>query len=606
MLFTSIGVGAAEDAAKPEPDSSLALKAEILGALGVAKISAGSLLEDSTVTRETFSEGIASMMLDDLAGVGLSPVGDLSEEDIGMLYLRSIGILNGTGENVFEPNSPVTLEQAAKIAVSALGFGEISEYKGGYFIGYVNEARRLGLLDGIGASASEELNTADYVNLMYNLLDVDILERKTFGSSDTYYRTDGNTLISVYRNIRKGEGVVTANKYSGLYSENSGTSADKVTIGSEDYAIGETNAGNSLGLYAEFYYYDNPRKNEDKKLLYITTEKDNDRLLITEDKISGYSGGTYTYEDENGRNRSVKIPSDAVILYNGVFKASLEAEKFIPAYGSVEFISNDGDAAYEVVKIENITVTSVLSVSSDGLAVYDKYEPEYNLNLEDKDYTVTLDNGKDGTVLSILKDSIAETLIADGGDRQYYDIRVVTNSVSGAVEKIQSVNITKLDETTSEEKLVSVPDKIFADGKEYKTSVRFKNLAADGKLTAPEAGKAYVFLLNGRGEIADIGENPEKPYRIGYVKRFATDDAVFNPKYKVRLFDESGAWETYDLADKVRFNGSSMRAEDLKGLDSLVGKVCKYELNVAGDVTSLCFPSETDDSFRTVYTMKEP
>ena len=317
---------------------------DILNALNITKISEKGFSATDKVSRETFALSVAQMMSDDPQSLAAEPTGDLTAKDAGMLYLRSVGLIDGTDENVYEPKRNITLEQAIKISVSALGYGDISYYKGGYSSGFIGEAKRAGLLDGVNAPSASDLELGDCVKLLYNLLRTDVLEQKTFGSSNTYYRVDGNTLVSVYRNIRRGEG--------------------------------------------------------------------------------------------------------------------------------------------------------------------------------------------------------------------------------------------------------------------YTVSERLKALFADGSIIKPSINTAYVFSFNSLGELVYMDEVSEKGYRVAYFKRFALGDGSIDPERKVRVFDQSGNWETYTLAKNIKLNGNRIKSNTLKNMDLYIGKVCKYELNIAGEVTSLYFPSEDDENFRTVYSIK--
>ena len=613
ILFTAVQISYAEEesaanaANATNEDRSYkeeyGYKIEVLNALGITDIQVSGFTPAEPLTREMFSEGIAAMMVEDASAMGIEPTGDLEAEDTGMLFLKSVGLINGMEENVFEPDSNITLEQAVKIAVSALGFDEISDYKGGYSSGYMTEAKRIGLLDGINASMSAELCMGDYVNMLYNLLDIDVLEPKSFGGANAYYRADGNTLISVYRKIRKGEGIVNANKYSGLYSEGAATHDETVVISGKYYRTGETKAEDYIGLHTEFYYYD--LKNDiDKTLLYIAPTRVNRSLLINSGDLS-YDGGVYTYADDSGERKKIKIPVSAVIMYNDVFQSTPDKAKLVPQYGSVEFISNNGDSSYEVIKIRDITVTVVLSVSSDGTAVYDKYNSDCNIDLEGKDCSVTMANGKAGTGLNISKDDVVETVKTECDGQSYYRLKIVTDSVTDTIRRIEPESITRTDAAGSVS-TVSVAKELYLSDKKYTISSRLKELILSGKIAAPTAGKAYTFRLNSLGEITDISDKPERAFRIGYFKRVAKKSEAFDTKYVIRLLDESGAWETYELAQRIKLNGVPVKTEDISGLDVYIGKVCKYELNVAGEVTSLYFPSETDENFRTVYSMKDP
>lgn len=576
---------------------------EILNALGITDISEKGFSEQDKVSRELFAEGVASMMTENLSDFELAPYGDLSAGDKGLMYLHSVGLVDGTGRNVFEPNSSITLEQAAKIAVSALGFGELSYYKGGYSTGFLTEAKKAGLLDGVNAAATDTLNMGNYIKLLYNLLQTDILEQKTFGSSNTYYRIDGNTLVSVYRNIRRGEGIVTENRFSGLYSAADSTAEGRVMIDKEFYAVGDTDAEQLLGYSTEFYYRD-LRGSDERDLLYITAKQSNRTVKIKAADITSFNSGTYSYEKENGKTADIKIAADTAVFYNGVFQSTLAAEKYIPSYGSVEFISNDGDGAYELVKIEDISLTVVSTVSADGLSVYDKYDREYNIDLSDAEYSLYNSKGKAADITALADGNTVEAVRTESAGGVYYRLTLVTDTVSGSIDRFKSREVKVTNPVTSKEDTAAEYTEIYIDGEKYDVSYRLAELILKKSVNEPSIGSTYVFSLNTEGELVCFDTVDERGFRLGYLKRFANDGNDISPEPKVRIFDQSASWETYSLAKTVKINGKAVRSDTIKNMVAYIGRICKYELSISGEVKSMYFPSENDESFKTVYSTK--
>ncbi len=561
-------------------------KIGVLNALGITEIKEKGFSAEISVSREEFAKGVASMMTDDISAAGLEATGDLSESDAGMLYLNSLGIINGMGNGVFEPSGDVTVEQAAKIALSALGFEDLSYYKGGYSTGFMAEAARIGLLDGIKKSAGEKLTNGDRIKLLYNLLDIDMLVQKSFGSSNTYERAENSTLLAAYRDILHGKGVVEANKFTGIYSADDGTGDSSVMIDGVRYMNGETAAEDFIGISTEFWYSEK-RGDSDRTIVYIAKRANSRSLVLNSADIIGFNGGKYTYETAAGKTSEISIADEASILYNGVFSDSLTKDKYVPKYGSVEFAAN-GNGAYTLVKITDIMLTVAETVSSDGLVVYDKYGQDFNIDMTDAEYAAYAESGKAVEVTSIAKESIVETVKTVYSGGTFFKLTVSAESVSGKIDRIRT-------------KSGGAFEKMVIDGEEYDVSERFNNLVNDKKITAPQVGETYTFALNLSGEIVNIEKTDDKGYRLGYFKRFSAESSSLDPKKSVRIFDQSGAWETYELASKIKLNGVSTKTENLKSMDFYIDKLCKYELNIAGKVTSMYFPSETDDSFKEVY-----
>ena len=181
--------------------------------------------------------------------------------------------------------------------------------------------------------------------------------------------------------------------------------------------------------------------------------------------------------------------------------------------------------------------------------------------------------------------NVIETIKTESATKSFYKMTVVSDNVTGEIEKFDD-------------------EAYYLNGIKYELSSHFKKLIAEGNIAEPEPGRAYTFLLSGIGEIVAVGSESDKVFRLGYFKRFLAADDYSDEKKKVKIFDQSGAWELYDLAEKVKINGSWNKTRNINNMDAYIGTVCKYELNVAGEVISMYFPSEDDSNFRTLYSLR--
>ena len=76
-----------------------------------------------------------------------------------------------------------------------------------------------------------------------------------------------------------------------------------------------------------------------------------------------------------------------------------------------------------------------------------------------------------------------------------------------------------------------------------------------------------MFALNTKGELVNVDNDSEKSYRLGYLKRFSADKDSMDPQPSVRIFDQSGSWETYLLAKNLKLNGEPIKSNTLKSMD---------------------------------------
>lgn len=119
-------------------------------------------------------------------------------------------IIDGRGEGIFDPTAEVTLQEAIKMLVSALGYTGLQ-----YPIGYLTQAKEIGLLNGFELnkiSANDSLTRGEVAALLYNYFLSDYVELKVVynpvsGNSNTMQVA---TPVCSKFGITKIEGYVTA------------------------------------------------------------------------------------------------------------------------------------------------------------------------------------------------------------------------------------------------------------------------------------------------------------------------------------------------------------------------------------------------------------
>lgn len=85
---------------------------------------------------------------------------------------KKLGIVNGTSSTTFEPESNITYEQAIKIIVCSLGFGDDAINQGGYPDGYINIADKLGITSGISFTQTDIATRLNIALMISNILDI--------------------------------------------------------------------------------------------------------------------------------------------------------------------------------------------------------------------------------------------------------------------------------------------------------------------------------------------------------------------------------------------------------------------------------------------------
>ncbi len=129
----------------------------------------GNFNPDSEITRAEFAVLMCRLSKTNVDEAALSVFTDMSNEHWANGYIAAAteaGILKGFEDGTFRPSEAVTGEQAVKMVVCALGFGEEAEKLGAYPKGYIALATEKGLVQ--TEVNSEGFLRKDSAMLIYN------------------------------------------------------------------------------------------------------------------------------------------------------------------------------------------------------------------------------------------------------------------------------------------------------------------------------------------------------------------------------------------------------------------------------------------------------
>lgn len=158
-------------------DESLKSKIEILSEYNIINgYEDGTFRPHNQITRSEFCKMIICTTMNEATEIFEQTFKDVEDGFWAESYIYSakkLGIVNGTTEKTFEPHANITNEQAIKMIVCALGYGEKAVELGGYPNGYLQVAESLGIInldtfDGKKVSTRKEI-----AEMVYNALGVD-------------------------------------------------------------------------------------------------------------------------------------------------------------------------------------------------------------------------------------------------------------------------------------------------------------------------------------------------------------------------------------------------------------------------------------------------
>ena len=186
--------------------------------------------------------------------------------------------------------------EAVKMSMCLLGYGEICETTGGYPFGFLTMAERIGVTKGI--TVKDEMTNADAYKLLYNTMTAGIVDIGAVGVHgdeyvNHYTQYEDVTILNIYRKIFEIEGVVDANRTTGLY-ETSGTEDDSVKIDGMLISDPENLLFDSIGIRVHAFV-----KKDDNgalTLVYAEPHEKNSVVVFETDNVKNVSSDIRTIE----------------------------------------------------------------------------------------------------------------------------------------------------------------------------------------------------------------------------------------------------------------------------------------------------------------------
>ena len=500
-------------------------------------------------------------------------------------YLEGLRVLASADE--INRSDNITLDEAVKMLVCALGYGAQAESGGGYPSGYLTCASRIRLLNGVSAKSGEQLKMFDAVALLYNAIECDaaVTVAITDGSAEKRVY-GGGTIIGAYRSIFEVKGQVTADYFSTIWGESS-LSEDEIQIDDTVYKIGDTNADGFLSYPVKAFVKED--KNNSDTILYIAKNSSKYKeLTIAAQDIDDVSadGRTVSYTTGSTSGKKVTVSNPRVLL-NGAAYPDFTKNDLMPERGSLTVVDTDGDGTYdtiiaevfETVVVDNTfasekTVTNRLEYEGAVTKIKLKAEDGGRVEIKSRGAAIGFADIKSGDVLSVKRSRSA--------DRPYIYVSVSGETAGG---KVLSISESK--------KTVKLGDR------EYKLSEAFiKARKNNCRYAQMNLGSEYTFFLNDAGEIAAADKQKGSgELSFGYaMKMNRTKD--LNPVVSIKIFTENQEWVTYEFAKKVKHNGTSGKSAE-KMCDELtmygfLPQLVEYKLNADGKVSELETPIADD------------
>ena len=505
----------------------------------------------------------------------------------------SSNIVNGVGDNKFDPDAPVKFQDAVVMVLRALGYERIAQRSenGGYPTGYLKVASQRGVLAGTSFDGATAATREVVAQVIYNGLTTPLVDVSYYAPNpkdDEYVVYDGKngtdlrTLLTYTNEIYKVKAVVenTAKTAESLRKDVDNPKVELDITGTYDYAwkdildnqfssknktikpyVGETEVGDYLGYTVEAYIVEND--NEEWELLAVVVDSKSTDSETVSANFEAYDevNGTFEYYVDINDSKTTKIDTktgdDLSVYYNGSLITMDEIESYfgslesllVDAANSITFMGPKNDD-YDKIFVTDYAYRQVDTVRPDDLFVKftagglsldadERGNDSFLYNLYDADGNViTLDDVQEDDIFNIVAPMYSgKTEQFD--DVPYMDIYVTRETVTGTVDEE-----------------IEADYRYTISGKEYKTD-------SNASIKVGDEGIFYI-TIDGLVYDSDAASVVSKNY--SFIAAYGNDTSFGVNTHQLKLFTGDGSLETYTVAAtlKVYFEEEYVTSDNKK------------------------------------------
>lgn len=560
----------------------------------------GDLKLEKKITRAEFSQIILNLIDVPLLGIGTMPgrFADVSEGAWyapAVNYIAALGYISGEPDGTFRPEDNVLIQEAYKILVHVLGYEVAAQEYGAYPGGYVTEAAKLKLNTGITKGAAEEALRGDVLTMVYNALDIELLQKQFTDSDDPAYEVvKGETLRKRFgdsSSIYQTRGVVTADNSTWLISPNAGIEPGDVEVDGLLYHSSGIDTAPYVGQEVEIYYTED-RNNGRRTIKTIAPTSENTVLEFDQDQFSEYSSGVLSYfaQEDAAKASRANLAEDCVLLYNNRVLTRFTAEDMRIQNGTYRLIDHDGDRKYDYIFLweeENVLAESVFetgeiyfkntfTVNGQRYLTLDPAEPQ--------EYRIQDQDGQTLKITDIQKGDVLTVMQSKGGE--YTRIVTCRDRAEGTVNEIREDEVL-IGETWTEPVGSNLELNLGAAVSGYLNYRGQLVYLEEGELSASGAQYGYIAAVSA-AEPGSLNSTRVRLIQAGQVaSREEENKENLDDKNKIPvLYCQNEGLAEMELTSKIRIDGVSFNTEEYAAKHSLVGP-WKYTLDAAGRIRSL-------------------
>lgn len=477
------------------------------------------------------------------------------------LLAHRVGILASSDPTGWNLDGSVTLAQAAKMFVVALGYNAQINPETAYPTGYLTKASGLKLLEGVTVSGSEEaLSGSDFATMLYNAMNTSVMEVSgIYGDGVSYVINENTTLETLYlknKGWKTGEGLVTKDSFGSMYPN---TQVEKGTVSIDGVSFINNNSEfNGCVGYRVKYVATDKSESKSELIGMMITDDNTAVYLDSENEPYHKDGFIYYYTPDEVKEQKLLISQGVIFTVNGTLSPSYTLSNIDFSSGTYEFIDNNADNKFDIVKCD-FSQSFVVNFVKDDI-IYLKNGVINSKNIidlsENADVSYSIYDTK-GNALNI------SDISADDG------ITVI------ASEDFSYVEIIKLDPPCQITITESTEDKVMANGIWYKTGNINSTL---------RPGETYTVRVNEKGVIYHVS------YEYAdcvYVMEIGKNTSAMDDTVLLKVYDIKTGINVLPAANKVIIDGISY--SDNNSIYSALPKatLVRIDTNSNGEFTKI-------------------
>lgn len=556
--------------------------------------------EDGQVGYDSIVNDITALGIMSLDENGLFNEGEIVTKKelaivINKIRYRGESYIEDT-QNKYGSDEKVTLKNALASMVEVLGYGiDTQSYTSN---GELYVAIRLGLLRDVDYSnVNRYLTRGDLATIVYNSFDVNIQKEENLNGMKTYSIKKNSSVLSEYMDIVKVEGVLNGINGLNLYAYRN-VREGTVEI---DGAVYNTDDDCTLLFGKRVVVY--AKKNDDNKLdIVYLREKTGSKASVTYEfdakNNAEITVDSIKIDTADGEKVTIDFSDLKYCMYNGSIVSKNEIGNKIKNAGYGTIVLSASDMTYDTIIVKSYDTYFVQYINPEDQIITPYYDvnfgtvasPNYLLEIpEDAVINVVDTDGKKLTLSSIKQKSVID--IYQSADGKYAEIVVSTKKYTGSIKTIENNEYVTFD-----------------SGETYVIDKLFATLTNAPKLDYDSTG---TFYISSKGRICGYESGDAAEW--GYVRLIGkTDDLDTN--YILRLFDSSGTWQQYFIADKITLDGIKSVAvtnaveNTLRAFiddTDISNNIIRFKLNNDGEVnfidTIIDNPAESEDDERVIH-----